>query len=113
MQPHEHLLSSRGSAAAKFRSGGAAFLIPPPCMGAGLSRGRAACGGGMPVCRSTPIDRQESGGDDLHTGLARTCHEQPKVILDWAVEEECGITASPCIRSGREPRYPDLSCTGE
>ena len=36
------------------------------------------------------------------------------VILDWAVCEVCGNTASPCIRSGAKgPRYPNLSCTGE
>jgi hypothetical protein len=41
--------------------------------------------------------------------------ERRDVILDWAVnvECECANTASPCIRSGTRPRYPDLSCTGE
>src|SRR5260370_5106009 len=35
------------------------------------------------------------------------------VMLDWAVYDECGITASPCIRSGARARYPNLSCTSE
>src|SRR5712691_7529672 len=35
------------------------------------------------------------------------------VILDWAVNDACGNTASPCIRSGSVARNPDLSCTGE
>ena len=35
------------------------------------------------------------------------------VILDWAVNVQCGSTASPCIRSGARTRYPNLSCTGE
>jgi hypothetical protein len=39
--------------------------------------------------------------------------ERQDVILDWAVNVECESTASPCIRSGTRPRYPDLSCTGE
>src|SRR5438132_3646362 len=39
--------------------------------------------------------------------------ERGNVILDWAVNDECGSTASPCIRSGVRSRYPDLSCTGE
>src|SRR5438132_2919098 len=39
--------------------------------------------------------------------------ERQNVILDWAVNDECGSTASPCIRSGTTARYPDLSCTGE
>src|SRR3981189_3517924 len=34
-------------------------------------------------------------------------------MLDWAVYDECGITASPCIRSGARARYPNLSCTSE
>src|SRR5882672_3474575 len=40
-------------------------------------------------------------------------HERWDVILDWAVNDECGSTASPCIRSGTTARYPNLSCTGE
>ena len=39
--------------------------------------------------------------------------ERQDVILDWAVNVECESTASPCIRSGTEARYPDLSCTSE
>lgn len=38
---------------------------------------------------------------------------QRGVIRDWAVNDECGSTASPCIRSGARTRYPNLSCTGE
>src|SRR6266851_8116943 len=40
-------------------------------------------------------------------------HRRRDVILDWAVNDECGSTASPCIRSGTTARYPNLSCTGE
>jgi hypothetical protein len=40
-------------------------------------------------------------------------HGRRNVILDWAVNDECGNTASPCIRSGARTRYPNLLCTGE
>src|SRR4030088_445565 len=36
-----------------------------------------------------------------------------QVILDWAVNDACGNTASPCIRSGTKARYHNPSCTGE
>jgi hypothetical protein len=35
------------------------------------------------------------------------------VILEWAVNDACGSTASPCIRSGTKARDPNPSCTGE
>src|SRR5712691_9178311 len=87
-------------------------VIRHPCMGIEVSRGRLGWGGGMPVLGPPPIDHHESGGGGPRTGIAAR-DERQDVILDWAVCEGSGNTASPCIRSGARARNPDFSCTGE
>src|SRR5260370_5381242 len=82
-------------------------------MGVDWSRGFFGLGGGMPVHRPAPIDRDESGGGGLWKGMVGARDERQDGILDWAVCEGSGNTASPCIRSGARARNPDLSCTGE
>src|SRR5712691_13568824 len=72
-------------------------------MGIEVSRGRLGWGGGMPVLGPPPIDHNESGGGGPRTGIAAR-DERQDVILDWAVGEQSGNTASPCIRSGARAR---------
>ena len=70
------------------------------------------CGGAADCVVSRPrLDDGEPGAkldgrDDRSRSTA-------KVILDWAVNDACGNTASPCIRSGTKARYHNPSCTGE
>src|SRR3981189_2360770 len=70
------------------------------------------CGGAADWVVSRPrLDDGEPGAkldgrDDRSRSTAQ-------VILDWAVNDACGNTASPCIRSGTKARYHNPSCTGE
>jgi hypothetical protein len=43
----------------------------------------------------------------------RSRNERRDVILDWAVNEDCGKHRITLYPVGREDPYPNLSCTGE
>src|ERR1700688_5022164 len=67
------------------------------------------CGGaaGCVVSRP-PLDDGDPGAKlDGRDDWSRST---TNVILDWAVDNACGNTASPCIRSGTQTRYPNPSC---
>ncbi len=95
------------------------FVRPRPFLrpdrgGAGAPRAAAVKAGRRP-----PPQAARSGLDDGAHGAKLSGRDdgsrdkRQDVILDWAVCDECANTASPCIRFGRETRYPNLSCTGE
>ena len=89
-------------------------FLRPDLGGAGAPRAAAVKAGRRP-----PPQAARSGLDGGEHGAKLSGRDdgsrdkRQDVILDWAVCDECANTASPCIRFGRETRYPNLSCTGE
>jgi len=68
------------------------------------------CGGASGCVVSRPRLDDGEPGAKLDGRDDRSC-STTNVILDWAVDNACGNTASPCIRSGTKTRYPNPSCT--
>ena len=79
---------------------------------AAVRAGRRCAGAASSIVARPRLDGGEHGAKP--EGRDEWSREERRdVILDWAVNDECGNTASPCIRSGTTARYPNLSCTGE
>src|SRR5712691_2827236 len=74
---------------------------------AAVKAGRGCVGAASSACARPHLDGGEPGAKLAGRG-DWSRDERGNVILDWAVNDECGSTASPCIRSGVRSRYPDL-----
>src|SRR5262245_11281476 len=105
------------------RHRGGNFFVRPQAISSsrpefdGASRAAAVKAGrrfGGAASRAAARPRLDGGEHDarLAGGGMKARDERRDVILDWAVNEACGSTASPWIGSGALARNPDLSCTG-